>query len=92
MPRKQLTEEQKAQTVYTDILLEDADNEDSPLADIALILQRFVTLYKFSDRNACVALRDYAQLLVARHRDASLAESQARIRELESLIEMKETK
>jgi len=84
--RKQLTEAQKAETPFTDLILEDANEELGVCHDVAMILERLRVRYKLSNREACCALRDYAQLLIARHMDAAQAETQARIKELEAKL------
>ena len=86
MAKRQLTEEEKSQTEYTEILLADASEEDGPLDDIAMVIQRLTTRYKLSSREACIALRDYAQVLVARHMDAGMNETRQRIKELEEKL------
>jgi hypothetical protein len=86
MARKHQTEEQKAQTEFTELLLQEADEDLGPCEDIANIILRLSTRYKLSGREACIALRDYAQLLVARHMDAVVTETQQRIKELESKL------
>lgn len=69
MPRKRLTEAEKAQTSLT----EDIERSSTLIEGIDGIVGRIENFLHIDNRTACCALRDYAQLLVARHMDLSVA-------------------
>jgi predicted acyl esterase len=82
MPRKQQTEAEKAQTPLQEELTGFA-----PTVEALETCVGAIELYhKLSHRDAICALRDYFQWLLAAEADKSLAESQERIRELESKL------
>jgi hypothetical protein len=82
MARRQQTETEKAQTAFTDIIL------DNPYAvkDLEKTLKDIERYFQFNPREAACAVRDYAQLQVAKHMDAAFADTQNRIKELESKL------
>jgi hypothetical protein len=82
MARKQLTEAEKATTEFTESV------EHNPLVKIKITdLVRHIELaLDLTPRTAAIALRDYAQLLVAQYQDATFAQTQQQIKELQKRL------
>jgi hypothetical protein len=74
MARKQRSEAEKATTEFTLKIESDAGLDGSIEDDVKHLLTRLrIRLRLADDREACCALRDYAQLLIARHMDLAAA-------------------
>ena len=86
MARKQMTEAEKAQTEFSDLITESSDEDLSIALDISCVLERLQTRCKLNERIAIVALRDYCQVLLGRLFDADFKATQDRIAELQSKL------
>ena len=82
MPRKPLTEEQKAVTPLYENLMAHPQTPKS----LQTVVEAIMLYHKMDERTTVCALRDYFQVRVARKMDESLAETQARIKKLESKL------
>ncbi len=82
MPRKQASEVEHWTNEMTEAI--ESGSENLIAFDIACIIQRIRNRCQVDDWGATVALRDYAQLLLARKAEARVEETKARAEEIKA--------
>ena len=82
MTRKTLTEEQKAQTEFTDLVVADYSTVEYITATLKAIGSRL----NLNPRESAIALRDYSQMMVGRYMDTARVETEERIAELQKKL------